>query len=273
MIAQFTRQRRPHFKIVVISFLSFILFLYCTACSPPNTNSPKFYTYQIIDTVPHDDGAFTQGLFFENGVFYESTGRYGSSSVRKVNPPTGEIIKIHDLPDQFFGEGLTVVGGKIIQLTWRSKVGFVYDKETFELEKEFSYQTEGWGITYDGSRLIMTDGTDKLYFLDATTFKLIGQIKVSDRGAPVTRLNELEFINGEIFANVWGTDSIVRINPQTGKVVGWISLQGLRDKETLVRPVDVLNGIAYDEKNDRLFVTGKLWPMVFQIKLVPVEHE
>ena len=267
-----TQHLRLNGKIVVVLLFSCFQFIHCSSCSTNSNTLPRFYTYQIIDTFPHDDNAFTQGLFFENGVFYESTGRYGSSSVRKVNPPTGEIVKIHDLPVQFFGEGLTVVDGKIIQLTWRSKVGFVYDKETFELEKEFSYQTEGWGITYDGSRLIMSDGTENLYFLDVVTFELIGQIEVSDRGAPVTRLNELEFINGEVFANVWGSDSIVRINPQTGKVVGWIALQGLLDKEKLVRPVDVLNGIAYDEKNDRLFVTGKLWPKVFQIKLVPVEH-
>ncbi len=272
MFAQITKQVMFYYRIVFISFFSSILLFYVTSCSPPNPNSPKFYTYQIIDTFPHDDGAFTQGLFFENGVFYESTGRYGSSSVRKVDPPTGEIVKIHELPDQFFGEGLTVVDERIIQLTWRSKVGFVYDKESFELEKEFSYQTEGWGITYDGNRLIMSDGTENLYFLDVKTFEPIGQLKVTDRGAPVTRLNELEYINGEIFANIWGSDSIVLINPQTGKVVGWISLQGLLDKGSLVRPVDVLNGIAYDEKNDRLFVTGKLWPKVFQIKLVPVEH-
>jgi glutamine cyclotransferase len=181
-------------------------------------------------------------------------------------------VQISELPERFFGEGLTVVDDSIIQLTWRSKVGFVYDKESFAREKEFSYATEGWGITYDGSRLIMSDGTQNLYFLDVTTLEPIGQIAVTDRGAPVTKLNELEYIHGEIFANVWGNDSIVRINPQTGDVVGWISLQGLLDNEVLVRPVDVLNGIAYDVKDDRLFVTGKLWPKVFQIKLVPVEH-
>ena len=272
MIAQITKQVMLYSRIVFISFFSSILFFSFTSCTSPNTNSPDFYTYQIVDTFPHDEDAFTQGLVFENGFFYESTGRFGSSSVRKVDPPTGDIVKISELPERFFGEGLTVVDDQIIQLTWKSKVGFVYDKESFKLEKEFSYQTEGWGITYDGSRLIMSDGTEKLYFMDVKTFEPTGQIKVADRGAPVTRLNELEFINGEIFANVWGSDSIVRINPETGKVVGWISLQGLLDKESLEGPVDVLNGIAYDEKNDRLFVTGKLWPKVFQIKLVPVEH-
>jgi glutamine cyclotransferase len=246
--------------------------VYFPSCSPSNNTIPKFYTYQIIDTFPHDENAFTQGLVFEKGVFYESTGGYGSSSLRSVDPLSGEVLKLHKLPDHFFGEGLSVVDDRIIHLTWRSKVGFVYDKESFELQQEFSYQTEGWGITYDGSRLIMSDGTQKLYFLDVKTLELIGQVEVYDRGVPVTRLNELEYIDGEIFANVWGTDSIVRINPQTGKVVGWIALQGLLDKEALVHQVDVLNGIAYDEKDNRLFVTGKLWPKVFQIKLQPVEH-
>ena len=162
--------------------------------------------------------------------------------------------------------------GELYSLPGDRKGDLCMIRRAFDLKQKFSYQTEGWGITYDGNRLIMSDGTEKLYFLDVATFELIDQIEVYDRGAPVTRLNELEYINGEIFANVWGSDSIVRINPQTGKVVGWIALQGLLDKESLVRPVDVLNGIAYDEKNDRLFVTGKLWPKVFQIKLVPVEH-
>jgi len=249
--------------IIGFSFLS---------CSPSTGNFPKYYTYQIVETFPHDENAFTQGLVFENDLFYESTGRYGNSSVRKVNPPTGEIVKMYELPDQFFGEGLAVVDDHIIQLTWRSKVGFVYDKESFELKKEFSYQTEGWGITHDGNRLIMSDGSAKLFFLDAKTFEQIGTIEVFDRDTPVTRLNELEFINGEIYANVWGTESIVRINPQTGKVAGWISLQGLLDKENLAQPVDVLNGIAYDEINNRIFVTGKLWPKIFHITLVPIDH-
>ena len=242
------------------------------SCSPSTDKFPKYYTYQIIDTFPHDENAFTQGLVFENGLFYESTGRYGSSSVRRVDPSTGDILKIYELPDQFFGEGLTVVDDQIIQLTWRSKVGFVYNKENFALKSEFSYQTEGWGITYDGSRLLMSDGTATLYFLDVRTFEQIGTIEVFDGNTPIARLNELEFINGEIFANVWGTESIVRIDPQTGKVTGWISLQGLLDRKTLDKPVDVLNGIAYDEINKRIFVTGKLWPNIFHIALVPVEH-
>jgi glutamine cyclotransferase len=257
------------YPVILLTCLIVFAFLSCTFSTG---KSPKYYTYQIVETFPHDDNAFTQGLFYENGLFYESTGRYGDSSVRKVDPPTGEVVKMYQLPDQLFGEGLTVVGDQIIQLTWRSKVGFVYDKESFELKREFSYQTEGWGITYDGNRLIMSDGSSKLYFLDTKTFEQIGTIEVLDGVTPITRLNELEFINGEIFANVYRTESIVRINPQTGKVTGWISLQGLLDRETLDRPVDVLNGIAYDETNNRIFVTGKLWPKVFHISLIAVEH-
>ena len=272
MFAYITKQVLLHCRLTLLPLWTCILFFCCTSCSPSSSNAPQFYTYQIMAIFPHDDTAFTQGLVYENDAFYESTGHYGSSSVRKVDPPEGEVLKLHNLPDQFFGEGLTVVGDKIIQLTWREKVGFVYDRESFALEKEFSYPTEGWGITYDGHQLIMSDGTEKLYFLDAKTFQLTGQIEVHDRDVPVKKLNELEFINGEVFANVWGSDSIVRINPHTGKVVGWISLQGLLDRETLAKPADVLNGIAYDIKDDRLFVTGKLWPKIFQIKLVPVEH-
>ena len=259
-------------RTIFLLLFSSISIVHFYSCSPSSTNLPKFYTYQVIDAFPHDDAAFTQGLVFEDGVFYESTGLHKFSSIRKIDPVTGEILKLKKLSDDFFGEGLTVIDDRIIQLTWRKKTGLVYDKESFELQKEFTYQTEGWGITYDGTRLIMSDGTENIYFLDPETFETLGKVAVYDRDAPVTRLNELEYINGEIFANVWGTDSIVRIDPETGKVLGWIALQGLLDTETLIRPVDVLNGIAYDEKKNRIFVTGKLWPKVFHIKLQPVDR-
>jgi glutamine cyclotransferase len=250
--------------IIGFSFLS---------CSPPNGKFPKYYTYQIAETFPHDHNAFTQGLVFETGFFYESTGRHRFSSVRKVDPPTGEILKRYNLDDNYFGEGLTVVDDQIIQLTWRSKVGFVYDKESFKLLKTFNYQTEGWGITYDGNRLIMSDGTENLYFLDPETFEIKSQVRVLDGDDPVKRLNELEYIKGEVFANVWMTENIVRINPETGEVIGWISLQGLKDRAILVPSVDfVLNGIAYDKINNRIFVTGKLWPKIFHITLVPIDR-
>jgi glutamine cyclotransferase len=234
------------------------------ACSPSENEIPRFYTYKIINTFPHDHNAFTQGLVFEDGFFYESTGRNYLSSVRKVDPVSGEIIKIHELEDHYFGEGLTIVGNQLIQLTWRKHRGFVYDKNTFALLKQFKYQTEGWGLTYDGKRLIMSDGTATLYFLNPVTFKTVRQITVSDEEGSVTKLNELEFIKGEIYANVWKTNTIVRIDPIDGDVIGSIDLTGLND---FTDPVDVLNGIAYDALHDRIFVTGKLWPKIFQIEL------
>ena len=231
-------------------------------------------TYNVVNTYPHDRNAFTQGLVFENGVLYEGTGLRGRSTLRRVELETGEILQIHELPEEFFGEGVTIYGNRIIQLTWQSSVGFVYDvydKESFELLEEFNYPTEGWGITHDGNRLIMSDGTSILHFLDPETFEEIGRIEVLDRGSPVTRLNELEYVQGEIYANVWQTDLIARIAPLTGQVTGWIDLKGLLGPEDRSEPVDVLNGIAYDAENDRLFVTGKLWPKLFEIELISLE--
>jgi len=235
---------------------------------PSNSDVIPVYTYNIVNTYPHDPDAFTQGLVFEDGVLYEGTGRFGHSTLRRVELETGGILQIHELSEQFFGEGITIYGDKIIQLTWKSNIGFVYDKDSFELLQEFNYSTEGWGITHDGTRLIMSDGTSTLHFLDPQTFEEIGQLGVFDNDGPVTRLNELEYIQGEIYANVWQTDRIARIAPGTGRVVGWVELGGLLTTEDLTEPVDVLNGIAYDAKTDRLFVTGKLWPKVFEIELI-----
>ncbi len=227
------------------------------------------YTYRIINIYPHDNNAFTQGLVIEDGILYESTGLYGKSTLRKVELETGEIIQIHDLEDQYFGEGITIFEDRIIQLTWESHLGFVYKKDNFELIREFNYPTEGWGITHDGERLIMSDGSAKLYFLDPDTFEEIGRIQVYDSNGPVTKLNELEYVNGKVFANVWETDRIAKIEPITGEVIEWIDLKGLlSSKEN--DDADVLNGIAYDVENDRLFVTGKLWPKLFEIEL---KHE
>jgi glutamine cyclotransferase len=227
------------------------------------------YTYQIVNTYPHDRNAYTQGLIFEEGILYEGTGRWGRSTLRKVELGTGNVLQLYSLPDQFFGEGVTVFGDKIFQLTWKSHLGFVYDKESFELLQEFEYPTEGWGITHDGERLIMSDGTSTLHFLEPETLEEIGQIDVHDNDGPVIRLNELEYIRGEIYANVWQTDRIARIDPGTGQVTGWIELAGLLSPEDRSQPVDVLNGIAYDAEHDRLFVTGKLWPKLFEIELNP----
>jgi len=218
--------------------------------------------FQVIGSYPHDARAFTQGLFFEGGIFYEGTGLYGSSSLRMVAAETGEIKKMSLLPGGWFGEGVTVLGDKVIQLTWRSKVGIVYDKKTFRRLKTFNYNHEGWGITYDGRHLIVSDGSNVLRFWDPRDFQEVSRRPVMEGETPVYGLNELEFIDGYIFANVWPTDRIVRIDPASGKVVGEIDvcpLLSLINK----KKVDVTNGIAYDPKTKRVFVTGKYWPRVF----------
>lgn len=226
------------------------------------------YTYEVVNTYPHDQSAFTEGLVFENGVLYEGTGLYGQSTLRKVDLETGNILQMRELPAQYFGEGVTIYGDNIIQLTWQSHLGFVYDKDNFALLREFNYQTEGWGITNDGEHLIMSDGTSTLYLLNPETFENIERIEVHDNEGPVTMLNELEYINGSIYANIWLTDRIAIISPHTGRVTGWIDLEGLLNREEYGGAGE-LNGIAYDVDNDRLFVTGKLWPKLFEIKLVP----
>jgi len=229
------------------------------------------YKCEVVNAYPHDRDAYTQGLVFENGVLYEGTGLRGHSTLRRVDLETGKVLQIHQLPAHFFGEGVTIHGDKIIQLTWQSHIGFVYDKSSFELVQKFNYATEGWGITYDGKHLIMSDGTSTLYFLEPGTFRKIGQIDVHDSKGPVTRLNELEYIQGEIYANIWKSNRIVKVAPQTGQVSGWVDLEGLLTPEDYSEPVGVPNGIAYDAKNKRLFVTGKLWPRLLEIELVPLD--
>ncbi len=263
------------FRIFIVGLLLLLgaalvfAFLNLPGCLfPGNSDVIPVYTYNIINIYPHDRGAFTQGLVFEDGVLYEGTGRFGNSTLRRVELETGDILQIRELSAQFFGEGITIYGDKIIQLTWQSNIGFVYDKNSFELLQEFNYSTEGWGITHDGERLIMSDGTSTLHFLDPQTFEKIGQLGVFDNDGPVTRLNELEYVQGEIYANVWQTDRVARIAPGTGRVIGWVELGGLLTTEDLSEPVDVLNGIAYDANSDRLFVTGKLWPKLFEIELI-----
>ena len=236
---------------------------------PRNPNTPAAWTYQVVNTFAHDPKAFTQGLVFENGFLYEGTGLYGKSDLRKVELETGKVLQEHKLPDEFFGEGITIFGDRIIQLTLKSKIGFVYNKETFELQREFSYSTEGWGLTHDDKQLIMSDGTPMLYFLDPETFVQNRKIMVLDQDSPVWGLNELEYIGGQIYANVWPTERIVRIDPETGRVIGWIDMEGILAQEDHSNPVDVLNGIAYDPAGGRLFVTGKFYPKLYEIKLIP----
>jgi glutamine cyclotransferase len=229
------------------------------------------YSYRIVNIYPHDKDAFTQGLVFENGILYESTGRFGYSSLRKVELNTGAVIEIHDLPPEYFGEGITIFNDKIFQLTWQSYTGFIYDKENFLLLENFYYSTEGWGITNDGKHFIFSDGTATLHFLDPETYQEMKQIEVKAENGPVLNLNELEYIDGEIFANVLPTDRIARIDPETGNVLGWINLNGLLGAGQYNTQANILNGIAYDQEKKRLFVTGKFWPKLFEIKLIPIQ--
>jgi glutaminyl-peptide cyclotransferase len=225
------------------------------------------YTYEIVATYPHDPKAYTQGLVFHDGLLYESTGQYDESTLRKVELKKGKVKKKVEVPGQYFAEGITILNGKIYQLTWLQHKGFVYDLDDFKLEGEFSYEGEGWGLTNDGQSLIMSDGTNQLRFLDPATFRVTRTISVMQDNQPLTNLNELEYIHGEIYANVWKMDRIVRLDPQTGRVLAWIDLDGLRPAETLNHTENVLNGIAYDREHDRLFVTGKRWPRLFEIRL------
>lgn len=230
------------------------------------STSVPTYGYQVVRSYPHDRGAFTQGLIFRNGFFYEGTGLNGRSGIRKVKAETGEVLQVKPLPQEYFGEGITEWKGQIVQLTWQSEVGFVYDMTTFEQTKRWNYTGEGWGLTHDGTRLIMSDGSPALRFIDPVALKETGRLTVRDANGPVEHLNELEYVKGEIFANVWQTDRIARISPKDGRVTGWIDLSRLLSPAERAG-TDVMNGIAYDAAGDRLFVTGKLWPKVFEIKL------
>lgn len=211
-------------------------------------------------------------MFFHNGYIYESTGLYGSSSLRQVNLADGQVLQQVDLPAKYFGEGITLVGDRIFQLTWKEQQGFVYDLNSFTKLDQFYYPTEGWGLTYDGEFLIMSDGSAQLSFIDPKSYQIINQITVIDEEQPVEMLNELEYINGFVYANIWLTDRIVIVDPSDGQVQGWINLSGLLDNDPSVdlrnHKTDVLNGIAYDSDTDRLFVTGKLWPRLYQIELI-----
>ncbi|HWG49611.1 MAG TPA: glutaminyl-peptide cyclotransferase [Candidatus Acidoferrales bacterium] len=227
------------------------------------------YSYRIVNSFPHDPQAYTQGLVYKDGFFYEGTGLTGRSSLRRAGLETGEVLQRVDLAPEFFGEGITLLGGKIFQLTWKAHTGFIYDARDFRQLGRFSYAGEGWGLTTDGHDLYMSDGTPEIRVLDPVTLMEKRRIRVHDGAIPVQELNELEYINGEIFANVWQTDKIARISPRTGKIVGWIDLAGILSPVYRRTPDAVLNGIAYDSKGKRLFVTGKLWPSIFEIQLIP----
>ena len=265
-------------KKILMILLALLVVLVCmspisaaeSASDSGKSSSISVYGYKIIDTYPHESSAFTQGLVYDQGMLYEGTGQYGFSTLRRVDLETGSVLKQIVLDDKLFGEGVAVWKDRLIQLTWQSGRGLVYDKENLTQIREFGYLTEGWGITSDGKRLIMSDGTNTLHFLDAETFEEQGQIKVMANGVPVQGINELEYIKGDIYANMWPTDWIVIISPDTGEVKGCVSLQGILQQVDSKNghKVDVLNGIAYDASGDRLFVTGKLWPWLFEIELV-----
>ena len=234
------------------------------ATAPPRVDK---YSYDIINVYPHDPAAFTQGLLYHDGVLYESTGLNGQSSLRKVEIQTGRVLNRIDVPAQYFAEGLAMFGGQLFQLTWQTQIGFVYDPGSLQMVKSFNYIGEGWGLTNDGQSLIMSNGTNLISYLDPRTFEVRRVLAVNDESRPIANINELEYVKGQIFANIWQTERIARIDPQSGRLTGWIYLTGLLPAEDKIRPVDVLNGIAFDEANDRLFVTGKLWPKLFEIKL------
>ena len=227
------------------------------------------YSYEVVNVYPHDRAAFTEGLFFRDGYLYESTGMNGASSIRKVELKSGRVVKQHDLSNAVFGEGIVDWKNELVSVTWKNQEGSVFDLDTFEFKRSFRYPGEGWGMTHNDKNLLLSDGTASIRVLDPQTLRQTGAIHVSAQGQPVDQLNELEWVKGQIYANIWQTNRIARIDPKSGKVTAWIDLSGLlsrSDRETV--GADVLNGIAYDAKQDRLFVTGKYWPNLFEIRLV-----
>lgn len=263
-------------KLVFHPFDVVLLFLFLQAfpagagevvSKPMHPGGACFFTYKVIRSYPHARDAFTQGLVYADGFLYEGTGLYGRSTLRMVKLSSGDVVKKMPLAPSFFGEGVAVLGKRIIQLTWRSRTGLVYNRDTFELIEKFSYDYEGWGATYCKNKLIVSDGTSLLHFWGTSPFRETKTVRVFDGGYPVEGLNELECVKGDIYANVWPTHYIVIIDPETGGVKGWLDMKGLLQGND-ARGADVLNGIAYDEKGDRLFVTGKMWPKVFEIKVM-----
>jgi len=243
----------------------------CSACGSRASearSAAPIAGYRVVNVYPHDPAAYTQGLIFREGFLFESTGLNGQSTVRKVRLQTGEVVQQFRLDDTYFGEGLTEFNGELVQLTWRSQVAFVYDLATFARRRVLHYSGEGWGLTHDSRQFILSDGTDTLRFLDPTRLQESQRLAVTDGGVPVRDLNELEYVRGEIYANVWHTDRIARISPRSGRVIGWIDLRGLLSSVYQLDPEAVLNGIAYDAPGNRLFVTGKLWPQLFEIQVV-----
>lgn len=269
----------PHKPIpfrMLIALAALLVFLLVMRLRLPGYHSiPKNLganaSITVLAKYPHDSAAFTQGLLYADGLFYESAGLYGQSTLRKVDPETGAVLLEKRLDAQYFAEGLALLEGKLYQLTWKENTGFIYDPQDFRQLGTFSYPTEGWGLTTDGSSLILSDGSATLYFLDPQTLQTTRALQVSLDGAPLDRLNELEYIRGEIYANIWYKDLIARIDPASGEVVGVIDCGSLRDGEGAPAPNDVLNGIAYDARGDRLYITGKNWPWIYEVSLRSVQ--
>jgi glutamine cyclotransferase len=260
MVAQVEWQRMRWFVLLLLMSSAFA-----------QSRTPE-YTFQVVHAYPHDAQAFTQGLFYRDGFLYEGTGLQGRSSLRKVKLETGAVLRKVDLSPDLFGEGIALVHGGIYQLTWQSQVGFVYTLDDFKLVRQFTYPGEGWGLTTNGTELFLSDGTAEIRVLDRQTMKEKRRIKVRDGQTPIDQLNELEWVEGEIYANIWQTNRIARISPQTGKVTGWIDLTGLLSPMYHLEEGAVLNGIAYDAAGKRLFVTGKLWPQLFEIRVTRKSH-
>jgi len=262
---------RTFIRLLALEFIFVALGQPLVGQSPgrDHTSTVPQYTFKIIRTFPHDPAAFTQGLVFHNGFLYEGTGLKGRSSLRKIRLETGEVLQESDLSPEFFGEGITIFKNEIVQVTWQSQTGFVYNLSDFHRLRQFSYSGEGWGLATDGHEIFMSDGTSEIRVLDPASLTEKRRFTVHDGNTQIKELNELEFVEGEIFANIWQTDRIARISPQNGEVLGWIDLEGLLSPVYRLDPGAVLNGIAYDSGRKRLFVTGKLWPKIFEIQLLP----
>jgi glutaminyl-peptide cyclotransferase len=261
----FLRALRVLSVLPVLPLLPFLPDVFAQSTMPPSASRVPVYHYAIVRTYPHDSEAFTEGLEFRDGFLYESTGLNGKSSIRKVKIETGEVVQQKNLSGDYFGEGITFWKDSLIQLTWITEIAFVYDAKTFASKGSFNYKGEGWALTHNADSLVMSDGSTQLRFLDPLTFKELRRITVTDGGMPIKYLNELEWVKGEIFANVYTTDYIARIDPSNGRVTGWIDVRGMLPHQNDGNTVP--NGIAYDAEHDRLFVTGKNWPKLFEIKL------
>ena len=265
--------------IIIIAFLAFACDEKPNETVNPNVNQSNtssaensaalpVYTYEVVNTFKHDSKAFTQGLVYKDGFLYETTGQKGESTLRKIELDTGKILQKHDLPDDIFGEGMTILGDKIYQVSWQDRKGFVYNLNDFSVEKEFTYSGEGWGLTNDGTNLILSDGTHVIRFMNPETFRTERTIVVmNEDGKPLMDINELEYVKGEIWANIWHLDKIARIDPASGKLLGWINMEGISPDDQRRDSENTLNGIAYDQSSDRIFVTGKKWKKLFEIKV------